>query len=179
MRLKIYPAGEKDVDRYWTLELTDEDATLRNHKDKLIERWEISEIHKKLVPPSFWLSRTYFTTQTKSETLAFEVNSKQTLKIRRWLDECYVRLHPDAATRILLIAAGMTVGGILLAIGGIVATLLSYAAAANKPENDGFIVFHGIVLCGVVLFIRGVVKAFQYWHWKAIAQELSEDEADE
>ena len=91
MRLKVYPVGEDDEDRYWLLELTDDRVTLTDNKDRVRGDWSAKKAVKRFQMPDFWTSKKGFSIDTDKGLVALDLDAGQMRKVKEFVDRQYVR----------------------------------------------------------------------------------------
>jgi hypothetical protein len=172
MKLKIYPVGEKDEERYWVLKLTDEGATIEDHTGEVRGNFSLRTVREMIMMPSFWKSRHHLEIQTKMGLQSFDLTARQKRDLQFWLDQAYVRLYPDAPTRVVWVSLGMMLGGFTIALVGAIVSYISYEAAAQNPEGGNYVVLTGVLGMGAILALQGLVKLFEYPHWRRVSESV-------
>jgi hypothetical protein len=176
MQIEMKRVGNKEqTGQMWTLDLGKETVVLTDHEGKVAIEFPAAEATGRFQFPSFSQSIKWFGVANDQGIWTFDVPKVDLTLIKGYVDRSIVTAGPEAiagvrasAIRTMLIGAACTAGGIVITVG-------SYAAAAQKPEGGKYTITHGLIIVGIIMFVKGVYGWFQYTRLQGLAGATGEE----
>lgn len=159
----------------WELTLGRKAVRLYNESDEIVAEFAPAAALEHFVMPSFSESIKYFGIRAGDKMMQFDVAKPDLGRLQDYLDRQLVAAGPEAISAVLKAAWRDTLIGAAMTIGGIIATVLSYTSAAEKPEGGKFYIMWGLVLFGLVAVGKGIYQFTQYSRLRSLAQETDEE----
>jgi hypothetical protein len=154
----------------WTLDLDDGKAVVRRPAGDPVGEFSPEEAVERFQMPSFSESIKYFGVLLGEEMHRFDVAKSDLNQIRLFINRTIAAAGPEAvqavrnkAIRDTLIGAGCIVVGVVLSLG-------SFLAAANKPEGGTYYIAYGLPFFGLIMVGKGVYGFIQHRHLQQLAE---------
>jgi hypothetical protein len=154
----------------WTLDLESDPVVVKDESGKVVWQMPANVAITQFQMPSFSESIKYFGILFGNEIRQFDVSKDGMKDIKAFLNRSLLAAGPEAvaavrtrAIRDVLLGAACTIGGVVLTVG-------SYTAAAQKPEGGKYTVTYGLVIFGLILLGRGAYGFVRHGQLKGMAE---------
>jgi hypothetical protein len=154
----------------WTLELEDHKAVIRRPTGDVAGAFSPADAVERFQMPSFSESIKYFGVRLGDELHRFDVAKSDLKQIKLFINRTIAAAGPEAvqavrnkAIRDALIGAACIVAGIVLSLG-------SFLAVADKPEGGTYYVAYGLPLFGLIMVGKGIYGFMQHGQLKQLTE---------
>jgi hypothetical protein len=154
----------------WTLDLDDRKAVVRGPAGDLVGEFLPEDGVEHFQMPSFSESIKYFGVLLRGELHRFDVAKSDLKQIQLFINRTIAAAGPEAiqavrnkALRDTLIGAACIVVGVVLSVG-------SFLAVADKPEEGTYYVVYGLPFFGLIMVGKGIYGFIQHGHLKELAE---------
>ncbi|MBC7772445.1 MAG: hypothetical protein H7210_08120 [Pyrinomonadaceae bacterium] len=162
--LYLRKAARPGKGEIWTLELTQEDATLRDQSGEVREVFSPEDAARSWLMPGFTGSRS-LKLPIEAGQVAFECRKAGLTHLRRFLRRGIILAGPEAVRWYRNRAIRELVIGVVLFVVGTAVTIASFL---GQPSTGNGTVFYGLMLAGLIEIGRGMYLLRQ---WSILERE--------
>ena len=157
-------------DQMWSLELDDDRAVFTDSAGVVAALVYPEEAASVFQMPSFSDSIKYFGLMTETRLWQFDVDKAGPKQIREFINRTIAAAGPEAVAAVRKKAVrDLAIGGAGV-LGGVAASVLTYAKAASNPQGVSYFVFHGVVIFGLIMLGKAVVGFRQHARLRSMTQ---------
>jgi hypothetical protein len=177
MPIELRCIEKKHKNELWELRLGREKVWVTNAAGEVVGEFEPDDVSRYFQLPSFSESIKYFGILLGERWWRFNVDRDGLRRIRNYINRTIVAAGPEAVQAVRNRALRDLVVGVLLAVAGVVITVVTYSIAANKPGGGKYYITYGLVIVGLVMAGKGTYGFSQYSSLKRMA--AAQDEQDD
>jgi hypothetical protein len=171
MSIRLRCLHKDHKDETWKLDLDGDPVTLKDESGTVVWEMPANVAITQFQMPSFSESIKYFGILFGKEIRQFDVSKEGLKEIKTFLNKSVLAAGPEAVAAVRTKAIRDLLLGAACAIGGVVLTVGSYTAAAQKPEGGKYTVTYGLVIFGLIMLGRGVYGFVRHNQLKSLATE--------
>jgi hypothetical protein len=168
MRFRITPRGMKTDGDRWTLEIRGDYLVVIDADGKNRAESEGLEVLDRIRTPSFLQNRPTYGVMCRGQWVDFQASPEARVELQALLDRAYLRKHPDAGSRAVMIGLGKAAGGLVMIAVAVGLTIRANMAGPSRP-----VWFMGMVI-GAVLCVQGLYQASTSGKWRRVAADAAE-----